>query len=116
MANAIEIGWRQVSEGKWSKDKYDRWRMSRFRAASQARVGDELWAKLFLVVGRVTQNLVDLVNANFEDKIRRNEGREPRHGDVPLSGWHSERPASTRVGEDVWMETSGRERPSRDLL
>ncbi len=67
MEHAIELARTLVTSRQWSKDRFDRWRTACFRAALKMRVGDELWAKIFLVVGYVAETLVDLVNENFEE-------------------------------------------------
>ena len=70
MEEALQIAWEEYIARRWSKDKYERYRDSCFKAALQARVGGDIWAKLFLVCGTVNQHMVDLVNANFEDRCR----------------------------------------------
>ena len=67
MEQASARAWALVEHKVWSKDKYDRWASACFRSALQHRVGDELWAKLFLVVGKVNAYMVALVNENFAE-------------------------------------------------
>ena len=67
MEQASARAWPLVEEGMWAKGKYDRWISACFRPALQHRVGDELWAKLFLVVGKVNAYMVALVSQNIAE-------------------------------------------------
>ncbi len=67
MQEQVEIAKTLLTSGEWNKDRFDRWRMACFRAALKTRVGDELWAKIFLTVGYVNEALIDLVNENFAE-------------------------------------------------
>ena len=67
MWEAKKVAWVLVENRTWWKDKYERWITSCFRAALQARAGDEMWAKLFLVCGKVDRRMVYWCNRHTQE-------------------------------------------------
>ena len=67
MREALQVAWALVQKRTWTKDKYERYTSSCFRAALQARAGDEMWAKLFLVCGKVDRRMVYWCNMHTQE-------------------------------------------------
>lgn len=67
MRTAMAVAALAVADGTWSRDKYNRYARSCFKASLMHRVGGELWAKIFLALGKVDKQVVTIANEYFED-------------------------------------------------
>ena len=66
MKQAIEVAEDLVHRKQWTRDRFNRYKASCFKASLAHRVGGDLWAKLFMVCGFVDRRHVFHVNTHVE--------------------------------------------------